>query len=123
MKVQIKPMSANKAYICNGSKRTKSSAYKQYIHDVTWQLKSMEIPDGSLEIHILAGASNSNSDLDNVAKPFIDILQAHYKFNDNRIYSINMMKMIVPKYEEFISFEIFECFKVPSWKKGEEFKI
>ena len=114
-------MSANEAYICNGKRRTKSSAYQQYIHDVNWQLKPMDIPDDvPLEVHILAGFSNKGSDLDNVAKPFLDILQKHYKFNDNRIYCLNMLKTIVPKHEEFISFEIFECLKVPSWKKGEE---
>lgn len=122
MKIQIKPMSANEAYICNGKKRTKSSAYKQYINDVGWQLKPMDIPDDvPLEVQILVGFSNRGADLDNCAKPFIDILQKHYGFNDNRIYCINLLKTIVPKYEEFISFEIFECFKVPSWKKGEEY--
>jgi len=55
--------------------------------------------------------SNKGFDLDNSLKPFIDILQKKYGFNDNRIYSITAMKRIVPKGEEFISFDIFECLK------------
>lgn len=120
MKIQIKPLSANEAYICKGKSRIKTEKYKKYIEDVGWQLKSMEIPDGELEISILVGFSNKASDLDNAAKPFIDILQKHYGFNDSRIYALTMLKTIVPKGEEFISFELFECFRTPSWKKGGE---
>jgi Holliday junction resolvase RusA-like endonuclease len=69
----------------------------------------MEIPDGDLEVHIQVGFSNKNADLDNVAKPFLDILQKRYRFNDSRVYVLNMYKKIVPKGEEYIAFSIFEC--------------
>lgn len=81
----------------------------------------MTIPDGDLELHIQIGVSNRGFDIDNAVKPFLDILQKKYGFNDNRIYSLNVSKRITPKGCEFISFDIFECFKVPSWKKGESF--
>lgn len=108
MKVNIKPLSINAAF---KGRRFKTDKYKKYEKDVLIQLKTMKIPDGELEIHIQVGFSNKAADLDNVAKLFIDILQKKYGFNDSRIYSLNMYKRIVPKGEEFISFDIFECLK------------
>jgi Holliday junction resolvase RusA-like endonuclease len=43
------------------------------------------------------GLSNKLSDIDNVAKQFIDILSKAYNFNDNQIYSLVMQKEIVNK--------------------------
>ena len=74
-------------------------------------LKPIDIPDGNLEVHIQAGMSSKQADIDNIAKPFIDILQKKYGFNDSRIYSLHMYKRIVPKGDEYISFDIFECLK------------
>ena len=108
MKIDVKPLSVNKCYI---GRRFKTPEYKQYEKDVLIQLKPMNIPDGNLEIHIQAGFSNKGADLDNIAKVFIDILQTKYGFNDNRLYSINLYKRIVPKGSEYISFDLFECFK------------
>lgn len=119
MKIKVKPMTMNQAYT---GKRFKSNLYKSYITACMIRLRPMKIPDGELELHLQIGVSNRGFDVDNCAKPFIDILQKKYKFNDNRIYVLNIMKKIVPKGQEYISFDIFECFKTPSWKKGEEFK-
>ena len=46
------------------------------------------------------------SDVDNGAKPFIDILQKKYGFNDNQIYELHLYKEIVDKGNEFIDFSI-----------------
>ena len=108
MKINVNPMTMNQAYT---GRRFKSDKYKQYIRDVGWQLKPLTIPEGELELHIIIGVSNNGFDLDNCAKPFIDILQKRYDFNDNRIYALNMMKRVVPKGQEFISFDLFECLK------------
>ncbi len=113
MKIKVKPLTMNQAY--NG-KRTKTDKYKLFTNHVLLSLKKMEIPDGDLELAIQIGVSNKNFDLDNSLKPFIDVLQRAYGFNDNRIYAITAMKRIVPKGEEFISFDLFECLKSASWE-------
>ncbi|MGR3218942.1 MAG: RusA family crossover junction endodeoxyribonuclease [Candidatus Anammoxibacter sp.] len=108
MKVSIKPLSVNR---CWQGKRFKTKEYKQYEKGCLIQLKPMDIPNGNLELHINVGFSNKNADLDNIAKPFIDILQKKYGFNDAAIYSLSLYKNIVPKGNEYISFDIFEVMK------------
>ena len=108
MRIDLKPLSVNQ---CWQGRRFKTPRYKQYETAVMIMLPPMIIPDGDLELHIQAGFSNKASDLDNVAKPFIDILQKKYGFNDSRVYILNMYKKIVPKGQEYISFSIFECLK------------
>ncbi|MCK5236103.1 MAG: RusA family crossover junction endodeoxyribonuclease [Deltaproteobacteria bacterium] len=108
MKINIKPLSVN---ACYRGRRFKTPAYKQYEKDVLIQLKAMSVPEGELELHIQAGFSNKGADLDNIAKVFIDILQVKYNFNDSRIYHISLYKRIVPKGDEYISFDLFECLK------------
>ena len=59
--------------------------------------------DSMVGFKITAGLSNKNADLDNVVKPVLDTWQAMFeKFNDNKVYHIEMHKEIVPKGEEFI---------------------
>mgnify|MGYP000041016650 CR=1 FL=1 len=108
MKINIKPLSVN---ACYRGRRFKNDKYKQYEKDVLAQLPKMSIPDGELEVHIQAGFSNKGSDLDNIAKIFIDILPKDYEFNDNRIYQLHLYKKIVPKGQEYISFDILSCLK------------
>jgi len=45
-------------------------------------------------------------DWDNGIKPFVDILQKKYGFNDNKIFKGVVEKKIVGKGEEFISFDL-----------------
>lgn len=120
MKIKVKPLTVNQAY---SGVRKKTELYKSYITAVMIYLRPMEIPEGDLELHIQVGVSNKGFDVDNAAKPFIDILQKKYGFNDNRIYYLAIMKKIVPKGDEYISFELFECHRTPSWKKGEKFDV
>jgi len=119
MKIDVKAMSMNAAY---HGRRYKTKLYKAYETACMIRMQPMEIPDGELELHIQFGVSNKGFDLDNGCKPVIDIMQKKYGFNDNRIYSLSVTKRIVPKGKEYISFDIFECFETPLWKKGEEFK-
>lgn len=109
MKIDIKPLSVNQAW---QGKRFKTPKYKQYEADVLALLPAFKVPDGELEMHIQVGFSNKQSDLDNVVKPFVDILQKKYGFNDSRIYQLSLYKRIVPKGQEYISFDLFECLKV-----------
>lgn len=105
MKVNIKPLSVNDAW---KGRRFKTDKYKHYQRDVMLMLRPLQIPPApaKLAISITVGYSNAKADVDNVAKPFIDILQKKYGFNDSRIYRLTLVKEIVKKGKEFIEFEI-----------------
>lgn len=104
--VQIKPLSVNEAY--NG-RRTRSKKYNLYIDSVSICLPPLKIPDGDLKLSLEVGFSNSGSDLDNAIKPFQDILQKKYGFNDNRVFEIHAIKKKMKKGREYIRFEIGEA--------------
>ncbi len=101
--VRVKPLSVNQAW---KGKRLKTPEYKAYEKEVMLLLPKVEIPEGSLKMWLTAGLSSKQADIDNVAKPFIDILQKKYGFNDNQIYMLFMFKQIVKKGDEYMSFHI-----------------
>ena len=103
MKVNIKPLSVNVAW---QGRRFKTDKYKAYEIELLLKLKKMEIPNGKLSLKVKFGHSNSLSDIDNSLKPFIDILQKKYSFNDRDIYHLEVLKEIVPVGKEFIKFKI-----------------
>lgn len=103
MRLDIKPLSVNQAW---QGRRYKTPAYKGYERDVMMLLKPLEIPEGDLSIDITYGFSNSQSDVDNPTKLFVDILQKKYGFNDSRVTKMTLNKQKVKKGSEFIFFEI-----------------
>jgi len=103
-KISIKPLSVNQAW---GGRTFKSAKYKKYISDVLSILpENLEIPEGKLKIKLEFGLSSVGGDWDNPIKPFVDILQLKYQFNDNRIYKAEVIKTKVKKGKEFINFNI-----------------
>ena len=105
MLIKIIPLSINK---CWQGKRFKTKVYKSYETELLLKLKNIKISSGKLKLIITFGFSNKLSDIDNGLKPFIDILQKKYKFNDRMIYELIVIKEIVKKGEEFIEWEIIE---------------
>lgn len=103
MRVDIKALSVNQAW---QGRRFKTPKYNQYQKDVLTLLRPLEIPDGDLELSLVFGHSNKASDIDNGVKPFVDILQKKYGFNDSRIYRMIIDKVIVPKGKEYIEFSV-----------------
>ena len=104
MKIEIKPLSVNDAW---KGKRYKTDKYKKFQHDLLLLLpRECEIPEGELHIDIVFGFSNGGSDWDNPIKPFVDILQKKYGFNDNRIKSATVLVSKKKKGEESIGFLI-----------------
>ena len=103
MKVNIKPLSINQ---CFQGRRFKTPKYKQYEKELMILLPALSVPDGLLEVVITFGLSSKLNDIDNGLKPFIDILQKKYLFNDRDIYKLIVEKKIVPKGAEFIECEI-----------------
>jgi Holliday junction resolvase RusA-like endonuclease len=102
-KINIKPLSVNEAW---QGKRFKTPRYKKYERDVLFLLPKMILPKGPLAIELEFGFSTQNADWDNPIKPFVDILQKKYRFNDSRIYQATVTKKIVKKGAEYTTFKI-----------------
>jgi len=104
-KVQIKPLSVNEAW---QGRKFKTKKYKAYEIELIHSLEDTEInwDKEPIELSLIVGLSNKASDIDNVVKPFIDILQKKYNFNDRYIYRLIVEKTIVEKGSEFIEFYI-----------------
>ena len=99
-------MSVNKAW---QGRRYKTKAYQAYEEECLDKLpNNLKVGKGKLWLMITVGFSNKQSDLDNICKPFLDILQKKYEFDDNQIYRLYMHKAVVKKGCEFISFQIEE---------------
>lgn len=104
IKIAIQPLSVNK---CWRGRRFKTRDYDVYERDVFRLLPKMEIiGDQKMKLKIQVGFSSKASDADNMLKPFIDILQKKYGFNDKKIYKIELEKVDVEKGEEFIAFDV-----------------
>lgn len=98
-------MSVNQAW---QGKRYKTKKYNKYEKDILLMLPPLQIPSGKLNIKLEVGFSNRASDIDNVIKPFLDILQKKYSFNDNKVYKLSIKKQIVKRGSDYISFLIKE---------------
>jgi len=101
MRINIKPLSVNQVW---QGKRFKTPKYKAYEKELLLKLKPMEVPEGKLLLNITFGLSSKNADWDNPIKPFQDVLQIKYGFNDRRVYKGVIEKVDVKKGEEFIEF-------------------
>jgi len=112
--VQIKPMSMNQAWravpVKNRpgiARNVKSRPYRKYEMDVSLQLPAtFKLPPPPYAIYLEFGLSNKNADWDNPIKPFVDILQARYKFNDKEIRTALVTKVIVTKGQEYVRWDI-----------------
>lgn len=79
-------------------RRYKTDTYKKFERDLLLMLPHYDVPEvGKLGVKIQAGFESAASDLDNIAKPILDILQKRYKFNDNRVYKLELEKKVVKK--------------------------
>jgi hypothetical protein len=102
-KINIKPLSVNEAW---QGRRFKTPKYKKYENDLLILLPKLNIIQPPYRLNIIVGFSNKASDLDNILKPFLDLLQKKYGINDKHIKILHIEKQIVTKNNEFISFEI-----------------
>lgn len=104
-KVKIKPLSVNKAW---KGRRFRTDEYKAYKEHLMLILpKNIVVPaEGKIMLTLVFGFSNEASDCGNPLKLFEDILCVKYGFNDNRVYAHRLVKIVVPKGEEFIAFSI-----------------
>ena len=104
--IKIKALTVNKAHRTYNGRILKSREYHAYEQELFYLLPKLEVPDCKLILNVRFGLSSKLSDLDNLAKPFIDILQKKYNFNDRMIYKLTLVKEDVKKGDEYIDFEI-----------------
>jgi hypothetical protein len=103
-RIEVKPLSVNDVW---KGKRYKTDAYKAFERKLMLILpKKIDLPEPPFEIHLRWGFSCSSSDWDNPIKPFQDVLQKKYKFNDKLIKKGIVEAVSVPKGQEFIEFNI-----------------
>lgn len=100
--IKIKPLSVNKAW---QGRRYKTSDYRAYEQELWYLLPNKNISQGEIQIDIEIGVQKLY-DIDNCLKPFLDILQKKYNFNDNMIGRLIIEKKIVKKGGEYIKFLI-----------------
>ena len=101
--IKIKPLSVNR---CWRGRRFKTDEYKWYEIEVLSLLGRIDLPPPPYTVNYEFGVSNRAMDIDNPIKPFTDILQKRYGFNDRDIYEMNVKKVKVKKGAEYIKFEI-----------------
>ena len=104
MRLDIKPLSVNQVW---QGKRFKTKAYKKYERDLLSILRPFTVPDGDLMLTLEFGFSNSGSDWDNPIKPFQDVLQKKYGFNDSRVVEAHVKKVKVKKGFEYIEWGLY----------------
>lgn len=106
MRINLKALSVNQAW---KGKRFKTASYKTFEKNAFLMLpipSKVEIPDGDLRVYYEFGLSYWGADYDNQIKPFQDILQKRYGFNDSRIVEAHIKKVKVEKGEEYIEFNL-----------------
>lgn len=101
--LHIKPLSVNEAW---QGRRYKTVIYKNYETALLLMLRKNKVPEPPFKLTLEFGFSNKASDFDNGIKPFVDILQKKYGFNDKDIYEAVIRKKIVPKGKEYVSFSL-----------------
>jgi Holliday junction resolvase RusA-like endonuclease len=97
MRIDIKPMSYNRAY---RGRVYPSAEYLQYMHDVSYLLPPLKLPEGKLKLDITFGFSNKASDIDNGVKAFLDLLQKKYGFNDSRTLKKDLWQVFARRYKK-----------------------
>ena len=87
--VKIKPLSVNE---CWQGRRFRTPKYKAYQTELGLKLPKIKVPAGNLKVTIEWGLKNMLQDVDNGVKPFLDICQKKYGFNDRDIMQLDVSK-------------------------------
>lgn len=104
-RIQIKPLSVNEVW---KGRRYRTDKYKDWSEHLGWILPNDVQTFPKMYVEIVFAFSNAGSDIDNPLKPFIDVLQKRYKFNDAQIYSLHVEKTVVPKGAEYVGFKFYD---------------
>jgi Holliday junction resolvase RusA-like endonuclease len=103
----MKPLTVNRAWKGRRYKTDEYTAFEtELMYRLPPKLRGFDPENKKMEIYLEFGVSNSGADWDNPIKPFVDVLQRKYGFNDKYIFDAIVKKRIVPRGEEYIRFEI-----------------
>jgi Holliday junction resolvase RusA-like endonuclease len=103
IEINIKPLSVNEVW---QGKRFKTNLYTKYEKNVMIILPKINMPEPPYRVIFVFYFSSKLADIDNPVKPFMDILQKKYKFNDKDVFELVIKKQIVKKGCEKIEFHI-----------------
>jgi len=101
-RVNVKPLSVNEVWI---GRHIKTKPYRSYEKEMLYTLRPIPIPEAPYEVYLKFGVILLY-DIDNGVKPFLDILQKKYGFNDRYILRLVVEKEVVKSGNEFVEFEI-----------------
>ena len=121
----LKPVSVNQAWYRN---KKRSKLYNDYIEGWQDYLMGEEIPvdidrkDMRFKVIVHVGFSNRASDLDNVIKPTIDIMQQWFDFDDKQVIHLEAFKHITQKGRDYIHVRLEEVFDedYPAYERPSE---
>jgi len=108
IRLPVKALSANQSWMLT-SRTFKTPVYQSFRQQIHFSLIARGFrklgfnKKASMCFHAVFGIS-ARMDLDNCLKPFIDVLEDFYGFNDSQIAEIHVKKVKVKKGEEFIEF-------------------
>jgi len=105
VKIDIKPLSVNQVW---QGKRFKTQKYKSYEKELLLKLPTIKIPPPPYKVIYEFGMSSVLSDWDNPIKPFQDVLQKRYGFDDKHIFEATVKKVKTERGKEYIKFTIRE---------------
>ena len=108
IRLPVKPLSSNDAWkISKRGYMYKTEEYFAYERELLkfLEVKPIVLPPGYLSFK--ANFGTARIDLDNCEKPFLDILETAYDFNDSVIDEIHVKKHRVKKGLEYIEFALY----------------
>lgn len=103
IRIDITPLSVNRAY---KGRKFKTPEYKAYEKHILLLLPPYKLPPPPYSIQFEFGLSSPLADWDNPVKPLQDILQKKYGFNDKDIVRAIVDKVRVDKGNEYFKFKI-----------------
>ena len=108
LRLNVKPLSANKMFYRNKNKTVEYRAYQEEVRD---EMMGVEWPFGAAPVTfvIKVGLSSKVADLDNVLKPLFDTWQTIYDdFNDKMVFRIEAEKELVDKGKEYLHVRVIQ---------------
>jgi Holliday junction resolvase RusA-like endonuclease len=99
-RLKIKPLSANEMHL---GRKTDSAKYRKWSAQAGRQLPDLTSIDWTkpIKVHVDVLFRRRSSDLDNIWKPLLDMLQRHIPdFNDNKVVRMSANKFITTDDDE-----------------------
>lgn len=111
--LNIKPLSINRMY--TGARIFLTKEGQAYKKSIAWLVpKGVIVPEGKLYVRFRFHFSNASADADGPLKGTMDSIFDRLKVNDKMVYRLEIEKVLVPKGQEKIEFEILAYTQAPS---------